>query len=355
MSRSTVTAIDALPLRDLDHAHAAIGQHWEELRGQHVFVTGGTGFIGKWLLATLLDADARLGLGCRVTVLTRDAAAFRLNAPSLATAAPVRLLSGDVRDFVFDGDPIDRVIHAATDVADGASMLDTFDVCAGGTRRVLETAVRAGAREILIVGSGAVYGRQPPELTEVDESFVGGPDPLDARTGYAQGKRASEWLGAAFAAQHGLAVKVARCFALVGPHLPLDRHFAIGNFLRDAMAGQPITIQGDGTPMRSYLHASDMAAWLWAILLRGRSLRAYNVGGTEALSIESLARRVVRVLGSSSEIRVMKSAVAGVPAERYVPDVRRARSELSLPDPWNLDESILATAHWHRHRAGVTS
>lgn len=342
--------IDPLPQRDLEHAHAAVGRRWDELRNQRLFVTGGTGFIGKWLLATLLDADMRLRLGCQVTVLTRDPEAFRRHAPGLANASSLRLVQGDVRDFPFGDEAFDRVIHAATDVSADAGMLDTFDVCVGGTRRVLELAARAQARDVLIVGSGAVYGRQPPELAAIAETFTGGPDSLDARTGYAQGKRASEWLGAAFAAEYGLNVKIARCFALVGPHLPLDKHFAIGNFLRDAMAGRPITIQGDGTPVRSYLHAADMAAWLWAILIEGRSLDAYNVGGVEALSIEALAHRVTGILGSPSTVRVLKTPIVGAPAERYVPDVSRIRRELALPEPRGLDESILTTAQWHRQR-----
>jgi dTDP-glucose 4,6-dehydratase len=345
------TALPALPTEDLDHVHAVMGTRWQRLQGQRIFMTGGTGFIGKWLLASLLDADHRFKLGCHVTVLTRDPDGFRAHAPQLANPSSVELIAGDVRHFTLDNARFDRVIHAATDVAAAASPLDTFDTCVQGTRRVFEFAARAGAKHVLLVSSGAVYGRQPPELPALPEDFTGAPDTLSPNTAYAQGKRAAEWLATNLAATHGFEVVTARCFAFVGPYLPLDGTFAIGNFLRDALAGRPITIQGDGTPWRSYLHASDMAAWLWLLAVDGRDRTAYNVGGDEAVTIAELARRVVAAAGSSATTTMSRLPVQGLASDRYVPDVRRVRSELKLPAPRTLDEAIRSTAEWHRKHA----
>lgn len=341
-------ALPDLPREDLDRVHAVVGPRWQALKGQRLFLTGGTGFIGKWLLASLLDAERRLGLGCRITLLTREPEAFRRQAPQLANAPTVELQHGDVRHFQSPAGRFDLVVHAATDVANTASPLDTFDTCVSGTRRAFEFAAQAGARRVLLVSSGAVYGRQPGDLPALGEDFAGAPDTLSPQTAYGQGKRAAEWLATSLAATHGLEIVTARCFAFVGPYLPLDAHFAIGNFLRDAMAARPIVIQGDGTPLRSYLHASDMAGWLWALLAEGGTRQAYNVGGEEAVSIAQLAQRVVAALGSSSEIRVLKQAAGGLAPDRYVPDARRIRSELQLPEPIALDEALRRTAAWHR-------
>jgi nucleoside-diphosphate-sugar epimerase len=193
-----------------------------------------------------------------------------------------------------------------------------------------------------------VYGRQPADLTHVPEDYLGAPDPLDPFTAYGQAKRASEFLCAAYAQTHGLEVAIARCFAFVGPHLPLDVHYAIGNFIRDALRGGPIHINGDGTPRRSYLYAADLAVWLWTILFRGESGRAHNVGSDADLSIRELADEVRKAVAPRAEIQIAnrQSPTANRP-ERYVPDIARARTELGL-DVWiSLPDSIIRTAAWH--------
>ena len=341
--------IASLPTADLQHAVSLLDPSlWEALRGQRLFVTGGTGFLGTWLLATLIEADREHGLGYEVLVLSRDPAAFAARSPDLASARGIRLLKGDVRDFTPPKGRFKFVIHAATDVVATSTPLNTFDTCVGGTRHALDFAIGADATDFLLVSSGAVYGTQPPGLERLPENHAGAPDPLAPASAYGQGKRASEWLVNAYASEHGLRTVIARCFAFVGPHLPLDKQFAIGNFIRDAMAQRPILVRGDGTPYRTYLHAADMAGWLWKILFSGTASAAYNVGGTEAVSIGELARRVSRVLGSQAPVTLSESVVPGLPAQRYVPDVRKAQIELSLgSNSLPLDEAIRRTAEWH--------
>lgn len=331
---------------DLQRCHEVLGlDAWRTLAGRRIFITGGTGFVGKWLLATLLDADKLLGLRCHVTVLSRNPAAFQRDWPDMA--GRVDWLAGDVRSFPLVTDRFDVVVHAATDVMVHARPEDVFSTCLDGTRRVLALARQCGAGQLLLVSSGAVYGPLPPGMTHVHESHRGGPDQLLASSAYGEGKRVAEWLTAQ-AASETLEVKIARVFALVGPHLPLDKHFAIGNFLRAVLAGEDIVIEGDGTPHRSYLHAADMAAWLWAVLLRGRSGRAYNVGADESYSIKDLAHYVSAVLGVDVPVRTLQAASPGQAIQHYAPDTSRALTELGLARPMALDEALRRTACWHR-------
>lgn len=351
-----MTALPPLPADDLNRSFTLLpASTWRELAGRRIFLTGGTGFVGKWLLATLLDVSARLELGCRITVLSRDPGSFAAQCPELALARNVQWMQGDVRSLEPSAEAYDTVIHAATDVVARNSPQTTFDTCVEGTRRVLSFARSACASDFLLVSSGAVYGRQPPDLAQTPETFTGAPDQLSAASAYGEGKRASEWLSCMAGTDAGIRVKIARCFAFVGPYLPLDKQFAIGNFLEAALAGRDIVIQGDGTPHRSYLYAADMAAWLWAVLLRGANGRAYNVGSHEDLSIAELATTVCSVLGVSLPIRILTPARSDRAPERYVPDNARARRELDLPAPLALEDALLRTARWHRHFTDIGS
>lgn len=338
-----------LPVEDLDRVVDAVGPRWERLRGQRLLLTGGTGFIGKWLLATFLHANRRLGLSARVVALSRRPEAFLQEFPELRNADDITWLSGDVRDLAADtASDCGYAIHAATDVVATSTPADILETCATGTRRVLDAMTPgSAARRVLLLSSGAVYGRTPPEVPVIAEDWSGAPDPLAPGSAYGEGKRVSELLCAmAAAARPGLEVSIARCFAFVGPHLPLDKHFAIGNFISAAMRDEDIRIQGDGTPLRSYLYASDLAHWLWVMLFDAPSGRAYNVGGAEGLSIGQLAHRVNRVLGGTGEVQIAQAPRPGAAPQAYVPSVDRIAAELGLVPGVGLDDAILRTARW---------
>ncbi len=338
-----------LPARDLQNVLTLARSAFEELRGARIFITGGTGFFGHWLLESLLHADAELGLGVRATVLTRDAARFRERSPHIASNSAITLVSGDVRSFELPAEPHSHILHAATDstVPAGARVAALPESILDGTRRVLQFARSTGARRLLYVSSGAVYGRGISGITRIPETYAGGPDPLALTSGYDEAKRMAEHLCVAYSESTQLEPVVARCFAFVGPHLPLDAHFAIGNFIRDAIAGKQIEIQGDGTPLRSYLYMSDLAAWLWTMLVRGAAGRAYNVGSDEVVSIRGLAERVAGALRPELPVRVAREPQAGVEPVTYVPDISRARTELGLDVTVGLDEAIRRTAEWY--------
>lgn len=322
---------------------------WPALKGARFFITGGTGFIGTWLLESFVWINDHLDLGMSAVVLTRNPATFVEKVPHVATHPSITLLQGDIRTFKFPEGKFSFVIHGATDASAKINTEDPicmFDTIVEGTRRTLDFAVQSGAKNFLFLSSGAVYGDQPPHISNLSESIPSCPDCTNAGAAYAEGKRAAELLCTLHVRQHGLAAKIARCFAFVGPCLPIDSHFAIGNFIRDAMAKKAIHINGDGTPYRSYLYAADLTFWLWTILIRGQTARPYNVGSNQAISIAELARLVNSTLGGNG-IHIMQQAQLGAIPKRYVPSTRRAESELGLTQSTTLEQAIIKTACWH--------
>jgi dTDP-glucose 4,6-dehydratase len=337
---------------ELDEVLARTTDLWEGLRGARIFMTGGTGFFGCWLLETLLWATDRLALHATVTVLTRNGGAFHEKAPHLARHPAVTLREGDLRTADLDPGSLSHVVHAAGDGRGGRSALERreiFDTIVIGTRQALAIARRGAARRFLLTSTGAVYGRQPATVSHVPESYSGGGDPADPDNVGPEAKRAAEALCAAHASE-SLEPVIARCFAFVGPYLPLDSKFAAGNFIADGLRGDPIRIAGDGTPIRSYLYASDLAVWLWTILLSGRPLRTYNVGAETSTSIADLADATARCFTPSPPVRVTRAPRADIAPERYVPSTQRARQELGLEVTVGLDEALRRTIAWHRSR-----
>ncbi|MBH9553875.1 NAD-dependent epimerase/dehydratase family protein [Inhella gelatinilytica] len=321
------------------------------LAGRRLFITGGTGFFGLWLLSALRALNAQ-GLGLHACVLSRDPGRFLGRHPQFAGQPWLQFTAGDVRDFQAPPGCFDALIHAATETsmavhAQPQRMLEDIVL---GTRRVLAFAREAGIQRSLLVSSGAVYGRQPADWTHQPDESPLACNPLLPSSAYGEGKRVMELLGAICQQDHGVASVVARCFAFAGPGLPLDAHFAIGNFLRDALQGTHITVQGDGTPERSYLYGADLALWLLKLLQDGDAGQSYNVGSDLALSIADLAYQVRDLVAPGLAVQVLQPSPPDAgPPQRYVPAIHRARALGCAP--WTpLDEAIrLSAAYW---RAG---
>lgn len=170
----------------------------------------------------------------------------------------------------------------------------------------------------------------------------------DLRSAYGVGKRLAEHLCELYAQQYGFQTKLARCFAFVGPYLPLDIHFASGNFIRDGLRGESIQVKGDGMPHRSYLYAADMAIWLWTTLFKGKSFFLYNVGSDEAVTIADLANPVAGQFEPRPRIEIERRQVSGPAGERYVPSIGRVRREFGLRSTIGLAEAVKRTIDWFR-------
>jgi nucleoside-diphosphate-sugar epimerase len=340
--------------RDLavDHQHMLMHTRelWEDFRGQRIFITGGTGFFGAWLLESFSSANETLRLKAKAVVLTRNVLSFRKRAPHLVAKEEIEFVQGDVKNFAFPPGEFAYVIHAATENAALAKPLAPerhFARNLAGTQRILRFSQECGAQKFLFTSSGAIYGTQPTEISHLPEAYSGAPSLLDSGSAYAQSKRASEFLCAAHHKTHGIDTTIARCFAFSGPHLALDQNYAIGNFVGNALRGEPVTINGDGTPVRSYLYGADLGIWIWTILARGQGGQAYNVGSDVAVSIEALARLVAEVVNPLADVVVKKKDPTKLP-DRYVPAIDRARMELGLEPRINLREGIRRMAEWYR-------
>jgi nucleoside-diphosphate-sugar epimerase len=314
---------------------------WAGLRNQSLFITGGTGFVGKWLLECLLHADREMSLGLALTVLTREPDRFTRASPHLAEAPAVELVKGDVVDFEFPRGKFSSVVHAALPVAPPQSGGGELQRLAqAGVRHVCDFASASGARRLLHISSGAVYSAQQgssPLAEELPWTV------MDEGNDYTRAKRLAE---AVVAQVWPFDVVIARCFAFIGPYLLASSGSAAAQFIEQAACGRGITVQGTGEAVRTYQYAGDMARWLLGCLVLGASGRAYNVGGDEGVTIAQLAGEVTRLANTGVSVHVAGRPAPGLAGPRYVPDLRRASGELGLTNVVALEEGIRRTLSW---------
>ena len=335
------------PLKeDLEHILSHTEARWEELRGKKIFITGGTGFFGTWFLESFAWANRRLNLNSSMLVLTRDIDAFKKKVPHLGDNHSISFHEGDVRSYEFPNGVFEYIIHAAASFQSNMSeedALDVFDIIADGTRHTLEFSKHCNLKKFLLISSGAVYGKQTPNMKRIHEDCHQGPDPTDWRSAYGEGKRVAELLTILNARKYNYEAKIARCFTFLGPYQRLDGQWAITDFINDGLKGGPIVVKGDGMPCRSYLYAADLMIFLWKILFDGKSCLPYNVGSDVETSIRILAEIVADSFKMEGNVVISEKQVTDRDNNRYVPSIERANEGLNLRQYIDLKSAIKRT------------
>lgn len=326
-----------------------------DLKGASLLVTGGSGFMGQWLAELVTTLNDGYGLGCRLTLLSRRAHALEAQNPQLANRADVRLLQQDILQVSELPGDVTHVIHAAG-TADGrlhaSDPLAVVRTITQGTQALLDSAARLPRLvRLLHVSSGNVIGRQPETIDGIPEGFYGPLDCSRLSSVYAEAKRFSESLCAIYRSQFRLPIATVRPFAFIGPLLSLDQPWAANSFFREALAGGPIRIHGDGSSVRSYMYPSDMAWWLLNILCRAEPGAVVNVGSPHGVALADLARRISSSLPSHPSIQTSLTPDRRAGVSRLVPDVTTATDGFGLQITVDLDTAISETLRWHAAEA----
>ena len=328
---------------DIKHINSELSQFPNAFSNKKLIISGGTGFIGKWILEAFLAIKKEYDINFEITVISRNSLKFIKENPYLGSQ--VKFINGDITDNLsIDMNFIENYdfgIFAATDIV-SPNLSDTIKVNTTGIINFLDIAKKLKIKKILLLSSGAVYGKfksnnnNNNKNENVDFNIM-------SNDYYQNSKIFMEWYGGVISS-NDFSVISARIYALIGPYINLNSHFAVACFIKSALNNEDIIINGDGKNIRSYMYAADLSISLLKILAIGKD-KFYNLGSNIPISIYDLAIKVNKVIGSKNKVIIQNKNISN---EFYVPNISNSLDIINITNQINLDDAIIKTYEWYR-------
>lgn len=304
----------------------------------HILVTGGAGFIGSHICDRLLDE------GHQVVVVDNLVTGSLENIAHLAGREDFHFIKHDVSNFIFIPRRVDAVLHLASPASPNPTSpygypqlpIQTLKVGALGTHNALGVA-RSHEALFLLASTSEVYG--DPEEHPQKESYWGHVDPVGPRSVYDEAKRFAESITMAYHRYHGLNTRIARIFNTYGPRMRLDDGRVVPNFICQALAGEPLTIYGDGQQTRSFCYVSDMVEGLYQLLM-SEVADPVNLGNPVEMTILELAEQVNRITENKGGLDYLPDERAPADPQRRKPDISFAKKVLAWEPKIDLDAGL---------------
>lgn len=307
-----------------------------------LLIIGGTGFFGKSILTFLLSNSHSIN---SITIAGRSAKNFEKLYPAYGDISNINFQVVDILENLGElSGTFTHIIHAAADSTNVThlSYMDRYNQIINGTLSVLEFLRHKHPNaKLLYISSGGVYGNMPTHMNAFKEDCMTSHDPINPSNVYSISKRSAENLCAIYSEAYSCNISIARCFSFSGVDLPLDVHFAIGNFVHNAISNEDILIHGDGLSVRSYLDQNDLAEWILTICKKDNfDLNVYNIGSDEKIDIKSLANLVVKVSNKNINVKILNKKDNSLKKSVYIPDITKIKNTMNLEIKTSLKESI---------------
>ena len=309
-----------------------------------VLVTGGAGYIGPHLCEFFLDK------GWDVVCMDDFCTGSRDNLGHFATRRGFTLVEHDVTEYIHLDGPLDWVLHFASPASPPHYLelpIPTLKVGALGTHTALGVAKAKGAR-FLLASTSEVYG--DPQVHPQREDYWGHVNPVGPRGVYDEAKRFAEAITMAYHRAHQIDTRIVRIFNTFGPRMRLNDGRAIPAFMGQALTNEPVTVFGDGSQTRSFQYITDLIDGLWR-LMQTPVNDPVNLGNPFEITLLDLAKRIIRLTGSRSQI-VFRPLPVDDPKVRQ-PDIERARTLLAWDPLVDTDEGLRLTVDWFREKLGA--
>ncbi|PZP03315.1 MAG: epimerase [Dermacoccus nishinomiyaensis] len=311
-----------------------------------IVITGGAGFLGSHLSETLV---AR---GHEVVAVDNLVTGRRANVTQLEASGRFELIEHDVTEPFDVGGDVDGILHfasAASPVDYLKLPIETLRAGSQGTQNALELAARKGAR-LVFASTSEVYG--DPQVHPQPETYWGHVNPVGPRGVYDEAKRYAEALVLAYRKARGVDAGIVRIFNTFGPRMRPNDGRAIPNFVRQALAGEPVTVSGDGDQTRSICYVDDLVAAILAMLLETHDPGPVNIGNPHEISMRDLAQWIIELAGSSSTLEFIERPTDDPTVRR--PDTTKAQRLLGWSPQVPVETGLQRTIEWFRTEAAST-
>jgi len=325
----------------------------ECLRNQSILVTGGTGFIGKWITEVVSVLNDEEGFNIKLYLLARDMEDYRAEVPHLAALKYITLIEQDIRNVSVLPDDVRWIIHAAGSPDNRSHVsnpLKTIETFYKGTQALLDACLRLpGLNKFVHLSSNTIYGHQLQSSAQgIKENEIGVSDSNTVTAAYSEAKRMSETICAVYRNQQKLPVVIARPFSFIGPYQGLEKPWAINNFIRDSILNGPIRILGNENTVRSYLYGSDVACWLLMALAKGKSAATYNIGGDEPLSLKDLTAKITSNFPNKIDVLFKYSKVYPTQSSISIPNTSAIKKDIGVKQQIDFETALKKTIDWYK-------
>ncbi len=320
-----------------------------KLKNEKIFISGGTGFVGTWLLEMICYLNEEYNFNTEVILLARNISEFKKDKKHLSGKKHIAFIKKDIRYLTELPSDITYIIHAAANPDNrqhSSDPITVMDIISRGTNNILSLASSLpNIKKILNISSGLIYGQQPYDLIHIPESYQGSSNCSSIFSIYPEAKRFAEMLSTAYRNQYKLPIINARPFTFLGPYQHINKPWAHTNFLRDSLLGGPIRITGNQNSVRGYMYASDMAYWFLKILADGKQGVPYNIGNPKGITLRDFAEKICEQY--PNKINIENITGNNLSLSRFVPDVTLATKSLGLKIFTPTDAAIRKTLSWY--------